>query len=119
MTPANILLKCIAKINELYNVDHMTTPEETETNDNESNDGTSNDGTSNDRSSLTEPIVVDPDIERAANNEANVYEPLFQKILDFLFVYLIEPSALHNVGLKICTKALAERRSDRQHTQLT
>lgn len=114
MTPANILLKFIAKINELYNVDHMTTPEVTETNDNESNDGTSNDG-----SSLTEPIVVDPDIERAANNEANVYEPLFQKILDFLFVYLIEPSALHNVGLKICTKALAERRSDKQHTQLT
>ena len=109
MTAANILLKFIAKINELYHAEHMTNAEDNENGDCDNADG----------SSPSEPIEIDPDIARAANNEDHVYEPLFQKILDFLFVCLNEPGALQNVGLKICTKTSISAWADKQHEQLT
>ena len=109
MTAANILLKFIAKINELYRVEHMTNAGDDESGEPREAAG----------SDPSDPIVVDPDIAREANNEAHIYEPLFQKIMDFLFVCLNEPSVLQNVGLKICTKAATSAWADKQHEQLT
>ena len=89
MTATNILLKFIAKINELYGAEHLSTQEVTEVIDNENNDDNSNDNTKS-----AEPIIIDPNTERESNNEPHLYEPLFQKTLDFLFVCVNEPTAL-------------------------
>lgn len=56
MTSAHILLKFIAQIRELYNIENMSTPEVYKTTDNENGDDESNDGTNS-----AEPIIVYPD----------------------------------------------------------